>query len=333
MQVQKIVIAGAGSIGCYVGGCLNAAGLPVHFLGRARIHQEISQYGLQLTDLRGTQCNVAAGQINSSTDAGILADADVVLVCVKSSATQEMGQILARHLKPGVLVFSLQNGVSNYRQLRDLLPAHTVLPVMVPYNVVHQGEGKFHCGSGGMLLVENAPGAQVLLDLCQRANFAIQTHDNMPGLLWGKLLLNLNNPVNALCGLPLKQELETRALRLIYAACLREGLKVLKKAGIKPAKAAAVPAWLIAPVLHLPDFLFKRVAHQMLAIDPQARSSMWEDLQLGRKTEIEFINGEIVRLAQSLGMAVPFNQRMLALVHKAENLGHYQALNAQQMRP
>lgn len=333
MHEPKIVIAGAGSIGCYVGGCLRAAGLPVHFLARARIHQEISQYGLQLTDLHGTQRRVASEQINSSTDAGILADADVVLVCVKSSATLEMGQILARHIKAGAVVFSLQNGISNYRQLRDLLPAHTVLPVMVPYNVVHQGEGQFHCGSAGMLLVENATGAQVLLDICQRAKVAIHTHDNMPGLLWGKLLLNLNNPVNALSGLPLKQQLETRALRLIYAACLREGLQVLKKAGIKPAKAASVPAALIAPILHLPDFLFKRIAHQMLAIDPQARSSMWEDLQLGRKTEIEFINGEIVRLAQSLGMTAPFNQRLLALVHKAETLGHYQALNAQQMQP
>jgi 2-dehydropantoate 2-reductase len=333
MQAHKIVIAGAGSIGCYVGGCLAAAGLNVHFLARERIHQEISQHGLQLSDWRGVQRTVTHNQICTGTTPDVLNDADIILLCVKSGATQEMGHILAQHIKPGARIFSLQNGVNNYLQLRTLLPQHTVLPVMVPYNVVQQGEGKFHCGSEGILLVEDAFAAQDLIDLCQRAELAIERHNNMPGLLWGKLLLNLNNPVNALCGLPLKQELENRALRLIYAACLQEGLRVLKKAGIKPAKAAAVPARLIVPILHLPDFLFKRIARKMLAIDPQARSSMWEDLQLGRTTEIEFINGEIVHLAHALGIAVPFNQRMLALVHKAETLGHYQALTAQEMRP
>lgn len=333
MQAHKIVIAGAGSIGCYVGGCLAAAGLNVHFLARERIHQEISQHGLQLSDWRGAQHTVTPNQICTGTNPVVLNDADIILLCVKSGATQEMGHILAQHIKPSAHIFSLQNGVNNYQHLRNLLPAHTVLPVMVPYNVVHQGEGKFHCGSEGILLVEDAPAAQDFIDLCQRAELAIERHNNMPSLLWGKLLLNLNNPVNALCGLPLKQELETRALRLIYAACLREGLQVLKKAGIKPAKAAAVPAEVIAPILYLPDFLFKRIARQMLAIDPQARSSMWEDLQLGRTTEIEFINGEIVRLAHSLGMAAPFNQHMLNLVHKAENLGHYQPLTARQMQP
>lgn len=332
MQKMKIVIAGAGSIGCYVGGRLAAAGLNVHFFARSRIAAELHEFGLHLSDWQNQRHVIPADQLHCDTDANVLKDADLVLVCVKSGATAEMGQLLAQHINPGALIFSLQNGVNNYLQLRDLLRGHSVLPVMVPYNVLHQGQGHFHCGSEGILLVENAPAAEALLKACAQTEFEIQTHNNMPGLLWGKLLLNLNNPVNALCGLPLKQELETRALRLIYAACLREGLQVLKKAGIKPAK-AAVPAWLISPVLHLPDFLFTRIARKMLAIDPQARSSMWEDLQLGRKTEIEFINGEIVRLAHSLGMAVPFNQHMLNLVHKAENLGHYQALSTQQMRP
>jgi 2-dehydropantoate 2-reductase len=73
--------------------------------------------------------------------------------------------------------------------------------------------------------------------------------------------------------------------------------------------------------LTLPDFVCTRVASRMLAIDPQARSSMWEDLQAGRKTEVDYLNGEIVRLAERLGRGAPVNARLTALVHAAEDGG------------
>jgi 2-dehydropantoate 2-reductase len=132
------------------------------------------------------------------------------------------------------------------------------------------------------------------------------------------LLLNLNNPVNALSGLPLKAQLSQRAYRRCLALLMAEAQGVLNAAGIRPAKVAKVgPAWL-PHLLRLPDAVFSRLAAAMLSMDEQARSSMWEDLQAGRRTEVDYLNGAVVALAESLGRDAPANRRVVALVRAAE---------------
>jgi 2-dehydropantoate 2-reductase len=140
----------------------------------------------------------------------------------------------------------------------------------------------------------------------------------MQAVLWAKLLLNLNNPLNALSGLPLREELSRHVWRRCLALLQREGLRVLDAAGIRPAQLTTVPARWVPNVLSLPDLLFNRVASRMLAIDPLARSSMWQDLQAGRRTEIDYINGEIVALAASRGLPARGNARIVALIREAE---------------
>jgi 2-dehydropantoate 2-reductase len=143
-------------------------------------------------------------------------------------------------------------------------------------------------------------------------------HSDFAAVQWGKLLLNLNNPVNALSGLPLKAELSQRAYRRCLALLIDEARAVLRVAGIRPAKVARVGPGLLPTLLRLPDALFTRVAATMLRIDPQARSSMWEDLQAGRRTEVDYLNGAVVKLAQSLGLKAPANERLVALMRAAE---------------
>ena len=118
-----------------------------------------------------------------------------------------------------------------------------------------------------------------------------------PRVQWGKLLLNLNNALNALSGLPLATQLADRRWRLLLAAQIEEALAVLKAAGIAPARIEGVPPRLIPSILRLPDWLFRLVARRMLAIDPAARSSMWEDLAARRPTEIDYLQGAILALA------------------------------------
>jgi 2-dehydropantoate 2-reductase len=143
----------------------------------------------------------------------------------------------------------------------------------------------------------------------------------MEPVQWAKLVLNLNNPINALSNLPLKAQLSERAYRQCTALVQREALDLLTKAGIAPARLTPLPPGWIPSVLRLPDFLFTRLAARMLAIDPLARSSMWEDLEAGRRTEVDYLNGEIVRLAARLGTTVPVNARLIALVRDAEEGG------------
>src|SRR5262249_7601108 len=130
--------------------------------------------------------------------------------------------------------------------------------------------------------------------------------------------MNLNNAVNALSGLPLRTQLAQRPYRLCLAMCHREALAAYRAAGIRPARLGPAPAWLTSYVLRLPDALFRRVAASTLRIDAHARSSMWEDLQRGRPTEIDTWQGEIVALAARHGLPSPANARLVALVKEAE---------------
>ncbi len=144
---------------------------------------------------------------------------------------------------------------------------------------------------------------------------------------WGKLLLNLNNPVNALSDLPLRQELLDRDCRRVFAALQTEALRVMARAGIQPAQVTAVSPTLLPHVLRLPNWLFTRLAKRMLQIDAKARSSMWDDLEAGRVTEIDALSGAVVRLAVQHGMEAPLNARMCELLG-----GPRQRLTGVQMR-
>jgi 2-dehydropantoate 2-reductase len=185
---------------------------------------------------------------------------------------------------------------------------------MVPYNIAELGPGRYHRGTTGTLAAQDDPALRALAADFARAGLPLQLHADLRAVQWGKLLLNLNNPVNALSGLPLRTQLMTRGYRLCLAALQTEALELLKRAGIAPAQVGALPAHRIPTLLRLPTPLFKLIAARMLRIDPQARSSMADDLAQGRATEIDALCGEVVRLAQSQGRSAPRNARMVALV-------------------
>lgn len=321
---MNICIYGAGSIGCYVGGRLQAGGARVSFVGRERLAKEISAHGLHLTDFRGADLSVKPADMRFDTTPAAAANADLVLVTVKSAGTGEAGQELAQVLKPDAVVVSFQNGLSNADVLRKHLTRQTVLTGMVPFNVVNRGQGKFHQGSEGVLEAARHERLERFLPVFEKAGLPLVTCANMTDVLWAKLLLNLNNAINALSDIPLKAELSQRAYRQCLALAQREGLALLDAAGIKPAKLTPIPPHWIPRLLTVPDFLFRLLANKMLAIDPLARSSMWEDLQAGRVTEIDWINGEVVKFARKLGRRAPVNERMIALIRDAEKGGRRQ---------
>ncbi|WP_192249288.1 2-dehydropantoate 2-reductase [Mesorhizobium silamurunense] len=318
---KTIAVAGAGSIGCYVGGCLALAGRKVVFLGRGRIVEAMCKDGLRVSDLDGRDRRIGPEALTATDDpATALRDADIVLVAVKSGATQEMAAEIAAHGRPDAVVISLQNGVGNADRLRAGLPGRRVLAGMVLFNVVQSPDGetpfRVHRASEGDVRIED--GVDGLVDLLDVDGLAVEARADMKAVQWSKLLFNLNNALVALCDLPLATQLADRRWRLILADQVDEALVAMKAAGIKPARIAALPPALLPKVLRLPDWLFKLLARRMLAIDPNARSSMWDDLQRGRPTEIDELQGAILRLAQKTGVAVPLTKRIIALVRQAE---------------
>jgi len=184
----------------------------------------------------------------------------------------------------------------------------------VPFNVAELGPGRLHRGTVGAVAAQDDPATRALQPLFERAGFALELHADLRPLQWGKLLINLNNPVNALSGLPLRAQLLDRGYRQCFAALQAEALQVLQAAGIVPAQVTPLPPQRLPMLLRLPTFVFRAVAARMLRIDAKARSSMADDLALGRTTEIDALCGEVLRLAQAHGMTAPLNARITALV-------------------
>ena len=314
---------GAGSIGGYLGGRLMAAGSDVVLVGRPSLGGEIAAHGLTITDYLGYARTLAAGAVPYATQADALARCDFVLVTVKGPATEEAARELAPHLAQTAVVVSLQNGVRNADVLRRALPGRRVLAGMVPFNVVRRDHGGFHRGTSGELVVEATPDGveRPLVGALVAAGVPALAATNLSGIQWGKLLLNLNNALNALSGLPLRTQLRDRAYRRLMAAMMDEGLAVMRAQGLRPVRLGTLYPPLAARLLPAPDFLFERAAAAMLRIDPEARSSMADDLAQRRPTEIDALNGVVVRAGRAHGLAAPLNERVVLAIREAEASG------------
>jgi 2-dehydropantoate 2-reductase len=308
-----VVVMGAGAIGCFVGGRLAAAGAEVHFVGRPRVLDALRTQGLTLTDLEAPPRHLAAAALHLHAEPPALAGA-LALLCVKSGATAEAAATLARVLPAGSPVLSLQNGIGNTGAAQVAAPALTCSAGMVPFNVAELGPGTYHRGTIGQLAAQDHPALRPWLPLFAAAGLPLALHADLRPVQWAKLLLNLNNPVNALSGLPLRAQLLDRDCRAVTAALQAEALAVLQRAGIEPAQITPVPPRRLPAVLRLPTWLFRIVAARSLRIDAKARSSMADDLALGRRTEVDALCGEVVRLARAHGGEAPLNARMAALV-------------------
>ncbi len=321
MAAARVAILGAGSVGCFVGASWQAAGIPVGFIGRKRLAGDIQKHGLTITTNAGWQRHFLPGEVDFGTNAAALADANIICVCVKSSDTAEAARDIAKHATARSLIVSFQNGISNVDVLsRQLGDRFDVARGMVPFNCVYLGEGRFHKGvSGSPLVAEDRPALRKLSKRVADGPAPLDLSDQMLALAWGKLLINLNNATNALSGRPLLDQLRHRDYRRVFAATMREGLRILNKAGIEPAKVGAVGPRLLPLVIDSPDWLFNSVFIRKWKIDAKARSSMSDDLRQGRKTEVDYINGELVALAERIGVDAPLNRRIVELIRKAES--------------
>lgn len=314
-----IVIAGAGAIGCYVGGMLAHAGRQVSFLGRPRVLDQLRADGLRVGDYAGMDVTRAPETLDLHESPEVLAHADLILVCVKSAGTAAVAEQIATHAPAHAIIVSLQNGMGHAETLRAALPAHDIRAGMVPFNVVPVAPAHFHRATSGDIVI--AAGLGNVARTLSVAGMNVTESDEIEAVQWGKFLLNLNNAPNALSGLSLHTQLLSRPWRRLMADQMAEALRVLRahKCAIRPT--TPVPVGLVPHVLRLPTPLFKRVAAKMLTIDPQARTSMAHDLAAGRITEIDALQGRIIEMGRAKSIPTPLNSAMHAAVKMAEQGG------------
>ena len=314
---MKIIIHGAGSIGCYLGGQLQQGGADVTFLGRARFQDQIAAHGLRLTHFEREAIHLPGSAVNFTTDPAELTGSEMIALCVKSQDTATAVAQIAKHARPDVTIVSFQNGIRNPETLRDALPDATIIPAIVPFNVTPTGPGAFHCGTAGKLVMEKVAKAVDLSRMFESAGQGVHLSENILGDQWAKMIVNLNNGLNALSGGTLKAGLMQRDYRRALAACVSEALDVAAAAGVAVGTFNGRAPEALVKTLRLPNWAYKLVMQLIVKIDAQARSSMLDDLEAGRVSEVNYLQGEIVLQAEQAGVTAPHNAAILNAVKAA----------------
>jgi 2-dehydropantoate 2-reductase len=304
----RIAVVGAGAVGCYYGGMLARAGAPVTLIGRPVHVEAIGRDGLLLETTHFTERVPVA----ASTEIAAARGARLVLLCVKSTDTEATAQALAPHLSPAALVLSMQNGVDNLERIRAHVRAPCFAAVVYvaasmagPGHVRHTGRGDLVIGAIEADAQAQRAAQPLLQDVAawlQRAGAPCVISENVEGELWAKLLINCAyNAISALGRARYRRiGAHPEALGVLKEA-VREVIAVAKAAGVR-----------------LPDGDPVQAACGISQSMAQATSSTAQDIARGRRTEIDHLNGYVVRKGTAVGVPTPVNRTLHALVKLLE---------------
>ena len=294
---MQVAVMGAGAVGCYYGAMLARAGHAVTLIGRAAHVEAVRRDGLRLETRSGSeQVPMAA-----SSDAAAVRGARLVLFAVKSTDTESAAAAIAPHLASGAIVLGLQNGVDNAERLRVLVPGHAVEPAVVYVATEMAGPGHVRHHGRGDLVLGTSPAAREAAALFVAAGVPVQTSDNVAGALWAKLILNCAyNALSAIARLPYGRLVQGEGIDAVMQDVVSECLAVAARLGVE------VPG-------DMPEAV-RRLAGTM----PGQFSSTAQDVARGKPSEIDHLNGLLVRQGAALGVATPVNRVLHALVKLIE---------------
>ncbi|MCY1508596.1 2-dehydropantoate 2-reductase [compost metagenome] len=295
---MKVAVMGAGAVGCYYGAMLARAGHEVVLIGRPSHVEAVRANGLRLE----TKAFDEQVRLEASTEAGAVQGADLVLFCVKSTDTESAAAQIQPHLAPGALVLTLQNGVDNDARVRAALPSHDVAAAVVYVATEMAGPGHVkHHGRGELVIAPSRRSEEVAQALIA-AGVPTQISDNVRGALWAKLVLNCAyNALSAVSQLPYGELVQGTGVTDVIRDVVAECLAVAKAEGV------VIPGDVDAAV--------RGIAQSM----PSQYSSTAQDLARGKRSEIDHLNGLVVRRGEALGVPTPANRVLFVMVKLLES--------------
>ena len=305
---MKIVMLGAGALGSTIGGTLAMGGNDVHFVDMWQEHVDlINKDGLHMTNEKEDWYV----RVDARTTADTIGEADLVIVLVKSFATKQAVEQLKQTnvIGKNTLVMSLQNGLGNEETIASVIGSENVISgkTYVGGRLIQAGyisagvQGKWTYI--GELNGEITDRIQTVCNVFNDAGLLCEVSDNIKGLIWDKLLINV--AAGALCGitrLPYGPLYEEDYIKDVAVAAIQEGIQVAKAAGV---------------VLKSEDPQYPWVAASE-GLPGTFKTSILQSLELKRPTEIDFINGSIVEWGKKYGIATPVNQTLVACVNGIE---------------
>ncbi|MFC3478913.1 ketopantoate reductase family protein [Halobacterium litoreum] len=301
---MRVVVLGAGSLGSLVGGLLATTGAGVTLLGRENEHLDgVASDGLQVVNPDGTTETVSVG---TATDSEVAAEADAVVVCVKSYDTEDALAGVADHLGDADVV-TLQNGLGNAATIAEHVPAERVVVGTTTHGAVLEGPGRVrHAGTGDTTIGRYAGGnderVREFAALLSRAGVETTVTDDPARAVWTKVLVNAGiNAATALARVPNGALVESEAGERVLRRAVEEGVAVARAEGV------TVPEDVVEQT--------REVARETAS----NRSSMRQDVERGSRTEIEALNGELARRASEHGVDARVNETLADLVRLAES--------------
>ena len=293
---MKTAVMGAGAVGCFYGGMLARAGQQAVLIGRPSHVEAIRRDGL----LMDTQTFREHVRIEARTDAAGIAGADLVLCCVKSTDTLQAAGEMAPHLAPGAILLSLQNGYDNAQRLQEAL-GRPVQPAVVYVATEMAGPGHLRHHGRGELVIGPFPGSDKVVALFATAGVPVQVSDNVAGALWAKLVINcVYNALSAITQLPYGRIAPGEGIAGVMEDIVAECLAIAAADGVE------VPGDIRAAVAAISRSMATQI------------SSTAHDVARGKKSEIDHINGYVMRRGAALGIATPVNRVLHALVKLLE---------------
>lgn len=303
---MKIAIIGAGAMGSLFGGRLALAGEDVWLLDVWEEHvRTIREKGLTIA----TAATDLVARPHATTRAEDIGSADLVIIFVKSSATREAARTAAGLLGPATAVLTLQNGYGNAEAIAAVVGKDRVIAGTTAQGATLLGPGRImHGGSGDTHIGELGGGKTARLEqvaaCLTKAGIPTVGDDNVAALIWGKLVVNVGiNALTAITGLKNGELADHEETRQVLALAVAEAVKVADAAGVR---------------LPYDDAVAKVLA--VAVATAQNRSSMLQDLSGGRLTEIDAINGALVREGERVGVATPVNRVLTLLIKTLEKL-------------
>jgi 2-dehydropantoate 2-reductase len=296
----KVAVMGAGAVGCYFGGMLARAGHDVILIARPQHVEAIQRDGLRMA----TKTFDEHVRLAASSEPGAVRNADLVLFCVKSTDTESAGAQMGPHLRPDTLVVCLQNGVDNADRLRSVLPKRKVAAAVVYVATEMPGPGHLKHHGRGELVMEPSNMSEAVAQAFIAAGVPTEVSDNVRGALWLKLILNCAyNAVSAIAQKPYGEAVKGEGVWDVMRDVVNECIAVAKAEGVD-----------------LPGDVHAAVARLVESV-PSQYSSTAQDLGRGKRTEIDHLNGLIVRRGAAFGIPTPANQVLWALVKLLEQKG------------
>jgi 2-dehydropantoate 2-reductase len=325
--MRKVAIVGAGAVGSTIGALLDRAREQVYLIGRTEHVRAIkAQRGLLMDGIKGEyRARIRAAEALDFRP-------DMVLLTVK---TQDVAPTLdaIRPYIEDVPVLTMQNGVRSDELAAGVIGREYLLSSVLRLTCTYLEPGRVtYLEQGGLVIGPPFPECKVRVDdFRNMLTKVIPTtlSSNIRGARWSKLIFNLNNAIPAVTGMDMRHILTDPAIARLSILLMKEGLNVARAAGIALEPLPDTPAVLLRLIGLMPAGIAGRLVgmgfrkNLKRMADAPFYGSTLQSIKRGKRTEIDFLNGEIVAFGQQTGIPAPYNERIVAMVHEVEQTGRF----------